>query len=114
MKTSLLAFSLLALLVLGAHGVQAQGYGPYYDPSWDEVQYQQYLQYLQENDPYYELHVMHYRLYLQQYQPYQIYQPCCYAWGVPIPQWSTPIRPQPWIRSRPQFVGPLPRATPRR
>jgi hypothetical protein len=123
MKTSFVAVSLLALLVLGAREVWAQGYGPYYyDPYWDEIQYQQYLQYLQQYDPYYELHVMHYRLYLPQYQPYQIYQPCCYAWGVAIPQWSTPgARRQPVISPRPQAVGrlpqavsPLPQATARR
>ena len=110
MKTCLLTVSLLVLLVLGAHEVRAQAYGPYYDPYWDEIQYQQYLQYWQQYDPYYELHVMHYRLYLQQYQPYQVYQPCCYTWGVAVPQWSPPIGPrrQAVISPRPQAVGPLP------
>jgi len=107
MKTSFLAVALLALLVLGARDLQAQAYGPYYGPYWDEMQYQQYqqyLRYLQQYDPYYELHVLHYQLYLQQYQPYQIYQPCCYSWGVPVLQWSTPISPlpRPVIRPRAQ------------
>jgi hypothetical protein len=107
MKTSFLAVALLALLVLGARDLQAQAYGPYYGPYWDEMQYQQYqqyLRYLQQYDPYYELHVMHYQLYLQQYQPYQIYQPCCYAWGVIVPGWSNSIarRPQAVISPRPQ------------
>jgi len=97
MKKWFLTVSLLALLVSAAHNVRAQDYAAYYDPYWDEIQYQQYLQYvqyLQQYDPYWELHLIHYRLYLQQYQPYQIYQPCCYAWGVPVPQWSTPIGPR--------------------
>ena len=46
MKNSFLAITLLALLVLGSRDVQAQAYGPYYDPYWD-AQYQQYQQYLQ-------------------------------------------------------------------
>ena len=117
MKNSFLAITLLALLVLGSRDVQAQAYGPYYGPYWDAqyqqyqqyLQWQQYLAYLQQYDPYYDLHVMHYQLYLQPYQPYQIYQPCCFAGVVTIPQWSTPIGPQP----RP-VISPLPRATGRR
>ena len=35
MKNSFLAITLLALLVLGSRDVQAQAYGPYYDPYWD-------------------------------------------------------------------------------
>ncbi len=104
MKTSFLAVTLLALLVLGTHDLQAQAYGPYYyGPYWDEILYHQYLQ---QYDPYYELHVMHYQLYLRPYQPYQIYQPCCYAWGVIIPGWSTPISPWPQavISPRPQAI----------
>src|SRR5207302_7639490 len=113
MKTSFLAVTLLALLVLGTRDLQAQAYGPYYyNPYWD-VQYQQYQQYLQwqeylaylqQYDPYYELHVMHYQLYLQPYQPYQIYQPCCYVGGIPV--WSTPRRlmPQAGI-TRPNRIG---------
>jgi len=130
MKKSLLPVTLLALLVLGARGLQAQAYGPYYyDPYWGQIQYQQYLQ---QYDPYYELHVMHYQLYLPSHQPYPIYQPCCYAWGVIIPRWSAPVSPLPQavIAPRPQTiisprsqaavtplpraVGPLPRATSRR
>jgi hypothetical protein len=112
MKTSFLAVTLLALLALGDRDLQAQAYGPYYDPYWDGIQYQryqQYLQYLQQYDPYYELHVMHYQLYLQQYQPYQLYQPCCYSLGVVVPRWSIPIDPRP-----PAVTSPRPRATRRR
>lgn len=123
MKNSLLAITLLGLLALGSRDVQAQVYDPY----WDAIQYQQYLQhqqylaYLQQYDPYYELHVMHYQLYLQPYRSYQHYQPCCYAWGVPILEPSTRIEtpPRPVIDSRsrtvvapaPRAVSPLPRAT---
>ena len=117
MKNSFLAIILLAWFVLGSRDVQAQAYGPYYGPYWDAqyqqyqqyLQWQQYLAYLQQYDPYYDLHVMHYQLYLQPYQPYQIYQPCCFAGIVTVPQWSTPIGPQP----RP-VISPLPRATGRR
>ena len=92
MKVFFSTLVLLGLLVLGTRDLQAQAYGPYYDPYWDVqyqqyLQWQQYLQYLQQYDPYYELHVLHYQLYLQPYQPYQVYQPCCYAFG--IPAWST-------------------------
>jgi hypothetical protein len=47
---------------------------------------------------------MHYQLYLRPYQPYQTYQPCCYAFGIPL--LSAPIRPVPHAgRSRaPQTV----------
>lgn len=101
MKRSLLAVTLLALLLVGSRDVQAQAYGPYYGPYWDfqyqqyqnYLQWQQYLQYLQQYDPYYDLHVMHYQLYLQPYQPYQLYQPCCYSLGVSIPAWSRPFAP---------------------
>ena len=112
MKTSFLAVALLALLVLGARDLQAQAYGPYYGPYWDQMQYQQYqqyLQYLQRYDPYYELHVMHYQLYLQQYQPYQIYQPCCYSLGVIVPEWSNSIGPRPQA-----VISPRSQATRRR
>jgi hypothetical protein len=137
MKNILLAVTLLAFFVVGSRVVQAQAYGPYYGPYWDfqyqqylnYLQWQEYLQYLQQYDPYYELHVMHYQLYLQPYQPYQIYQPCCFAWGVVIPDWSAPIHPRsrPVIRPQaqthislrsqaavsplPRAAGPLPRAT---
>ena len=123
MKKSFFAVTLLALLVLGSRDVQAQAYGPYYNPYWDfqyqqyqqYLQWQQYLAYLQEYDPYYELHVIHYQLYLQPYQPYQIYQPCCFAGVVTVPTIDPrPIGP----RSRPGrgprgqgIVAPLPRAT---
>jgi hypothetical protein len=43
MKTSLLAFSLLALLVLGAREYGRRHMALLHDPYWDEVQYQQYL-----------------------------------------------------------------------
>ena len=128
MKMFFLAITLLALLALGSRDVQAQAYGPYYyDPYWDAIQYQQYqeyLAYLQQYDPYYELHVLHYQLYRYPYHSYQLYQPCCYAWGVPILERSTPIGPlpRPVIGSRsrtvvgptPRAVSPLPRATGRR
>jgi hypothetical protein len=127
MKNFLLAVTLLALLVVGSRGVQAQAYGPYYGPYWDfqyqqyqnYLQWQQYLQYLQQYDPYYDLHVMHYQLYLQPYQPYQLYQPCCYSLGATIPAWSRPFAPALIPRSK-RAVGPLqrlpgpPRATIRR
>jgi hypothetical protein len=130
MKNFFLAVALLALLGMGARDLQAQAYSPYYDPYWDfqyqqylnYLQWQQYLAYLQQYDPYYELHVMHYQLYLQPYQPYQVYQPCCYSWGVVIPDSSASIspqprrgmshRPRPVIIPRPEApVGTLPRAT---
>lgn len=131
MRKFYLAVTLLGALVLGSRDLHAQAYDPYYyDPYWDAIQYQQYQDYLQWqqylehlrlHDPYYDLHVMHYQLYLQPYQPYQAYQPCCYAWGVAVPQWSIPLRPEsrPFIAPRgqalvgqlPQAVAPLPRAT---
>jgi hypothetical protein len=115
MKNSFLAITLLGLLALGSRDVQAQAYDPY----WEEIQYQQYLQhqqylaYWRQYDPYYELHVLHYQLYRQPYYSYQLYQPCCYAWGVPSLGLSTPIGPAPRqvIGSRsPTAVGPMPRA----
>ena len=117
MKKSFLAVTLLALLVLGTRDLQAQAYGPYYyNPYWDVqyqqyqqyLQWQQYLAYLQQYDPYYELHVMHYQLYLPPYPSYQLYQPCCYAGGVIIPEWSAPTGPQsrPNINPRPQVISP--------
>jgi hypothetical protein len=126
MKKSFLAIALLGLLASGSRDVQAQAYDPY----WDAIQYRQYLQYqqylasLQPYDPYYELHVMHYQLYRQQFGSYQLHQVCCYAWGVPLLERSTPIGPasRPVIGSRsqtvvgtaPRAVSPLPRATGRR
>ena len=88
MKALFLGVALLGLLVLDARDLRAQAYVPYYGPYWDVqyqhyLQWQQYLEYLRLTDPYYELHVMHYQLYLRPYQPYQIYQPCCYAFGIP-------------------------------
>jgi len=94
MKKFFFAIAFLSFLLLGARDLRAQVY-PYYDPYWD-FQYQQYLQYqrymqwqdyleyLRQTDPYYDLHLMHYQLYLQPYQSYPIYQPCCYAFGVPV------------------------------
>ena len=35
MKNFFLAVTLLALLLVGSRGVQAQAYGPYYGPHWD-------------------------------------------------------------------------------
>jgi hypothetical protein len=63
---------------------------------------------------------MHYQLYLPPYQPYQVYQPCCFAGGVIVPDWS-PIGPQPRPIMNPRLralagsrsqgaVAPLPRA----
>lgn len=115
MKASFLAVALFGLLVLGARDLQAQAYGPYYNPYWDAqyqqylqyqhyLQWQEYLEYLRQTDPYYELHVMHYQLYLRPYQPYQIYQPCCYSFG--IPALSKPINrgPHPFRSRTPQAV----------
>jgi|SRR4030095_4719068 hypothetical protein len=102
MKKSLLTITLLALLALGSRDVQAQAYDPY----WDAFYYQQYLQdqqyltYLQQYDPYYELHVLHYQLYLQPYRSYQLYQPCCYAWGIPSPGRPTPKGRPPQVTGR--------------
>jgi hypothetical protein len=130
MKKSFFAVTLLALLlVLGTRDLKAQAYGPYYyDPYWDAqyqqyqqyLQWQQYLAYLQQYDPYYDLHLMHYQLYLPPYQSYQVYQPCCFAGGVIVPD-SSPIGPpsrpvmnprlQAFINQRSQAaVAPLPRA----
>ena len=113
MKTTLTAATLLALLVLGPPDLRAQAYGPYYhDPYWEYQQYlqwQQYLADLQQYDPYYELHVMHYQLYLTPPPSYQLYQPCCYAGGVIIPNWSVSISPNPRPIMNPKlraFIGP--------
>ncbi len=112
MKTFILSVTLLAFLVLNAHGVEAQASGIYY---YDH--YQQYSQH-QQNDPYYELHVMHYRLYLQRYQPHQLYPPCCYV-VVTVPQIRPPNTPrqtrasaqtQVAVTPLPQAVSPLPQA----
>src|SRR5262245_33764715 len=116
MKNFSLTVTLLTLLTLGSHDVQAQVFGPYYGPYLDSqyqqyqnyLQWQQYLQYLQQYDPYYDLHVMHYQLYLQPYQPYQPYQPCCYSFGVTVPAWSRPFAPALIPRSE-GGVGRLPR-----
>src|SRR5438552_16850310 len=114
MKVFFSTLTLLGVLVFGTRGLQAQAYGPYYDPYLDVqyqqyLQWQQYLQYLQQYDPYYELHVMHYQLYLQQYQPYQIYQHCCYSLGVIVPGWSNSIGPRPQA-----VISPRSQATRRR
>ncbi len=101
MKAALLTVTLLGLLVIGTHEVQAQAYVPY-GAYWDGTQYQQYVQ---QNDPYYALHVLHYQLYLQPYQPYpvyQLYQPCCFVGGVVVPR-SVAV-----IRSRPRVIFSLP------
>src|SRR5215510_15389000 len=117
MKNFLLAGTLLTLLAMGSP-VQAQLYGPQYDPYWDfqyqqyqqYLQWQQYLAYLQQYDPYYDLHVIHYQLYLQPYQPYPIYQPCCFAGVVTVP--TIGPRPRPGRGPRGQgIVAPLPPAT---
>jgi hypothetical protein len=112
MKNSLLTITLLCLLALGSRDLQAQVYDPY----WDAIQYQHYMQYqeylayLRQYDPYYELHVMHYQLYRPSHS-YQLYQPCCYAWGVPILGGSALIGRSPVIGSRTRtVVGPAPRA----
>jgi hypothetical protein len=45
MKTTFLAVTLLGLLVLGTHDIQAQAYGSYYYALyWDGTQYQPYVQ----------------------------------------------------------------------
>jgi hypothetical protein len=44
MKTTFLAVTLLGLLVLGTHDVQAHGPSYYYSPYWDGTQYHQYVQ----------------------------------------------------------------------
>ena len=108
MKMAFLVVMLIGSIVLGAHQVEAQAYGPYYyTPSWYEAQYQGYAQ---EYDPYYELHVLHYQLYLPQYQyqPYPTYPSCCFAGGVVVP-WSTPIIPLPKV-----IISPPPQAMRRR
>jgi hypothetical protein len=124
MRHSLLAVTLLALIIFTGRKLQAQVYGPYYYGSYWDVQYQQYLEYqrylewqqylayLQQHDPYYELHVMHYQLYLPPQQPY-LYQPCCYPSGVILPAWPMSLRPEPrsMVRPRaPAMVSPLPTA----
>ena len=109
MKTSFLALTLLAFIVLGYRNGEAQAYRPYYyDPYWDVqyqhyLQWQQYLQYLQQYDPYYELHVIHYQLYLQPFQAYQVYAPCCYAWNVP-PRRRSFHTARPAIKSSPRVT----------
>ena len=101
MKTSLLAFTLMALLLLGGpRDLRAQIYGGYPYISYEDIQYQnylewqQYLNYLQQNDPYYQLHMAHYRLYLGPDHPSQLYQTCCDSLGGPITVWSMPISPR--------------------
>ena len=103
MKAALLTVTLLGLLVLGTHKVQAQEYVPY-GASWDGAQNQQYAQ---QNDPYDQLHVVHYQLYLQPYQPYpvyQLYQPCCFAGGVVVPGSVVVIRPRPRVIFSPPVI----------
>ena len=105
MKAFFLATALLVLLLVGTHEVNAQVYAPYpYAPYWDGTQYQPYP-YPQQNDAYYDLHVMHYQLYRQPYG-YPIYQPCCYASGIPS-LWSAPVITVPQViitpRRRPPF-----------
>ena len=98
MKTAFLAVMLIGLIVLSTHHVQAQVYGPYYyPPAWNGAQYQGYAQ---EYDPYYQLHVLHYQLYLPQYQTFPA---CCFAGGVLVPWWTTPIVSQPKV-----IIGPRP------
>jgi hypothetical protein len=104
-KVIFLAITLMGMLVIESQHVQAQMYGPYpYAPYWDGSQYQPYW-YAQQNDPYYDLHAMHYQLYRQPYG-YPIYQPCCYAGGIPS-LWSAPIITVPQViitpRPRPPF-----------
>ena len=103
MKAALLTVTLLGLLVIGTHEVQAQAYVPY-GAYWDGTQYQQYVQ---QNDPYYALHVLHYQLYLQPYQPYpvyQLYQPCCFVGGVVVPGSLTVISPWPGVIFSPRVM----------
>jgi len=129
MKTSFLAAGLLALLLFSTRNVEAQVFGPYYGSYWDAqyqqyqqyqqyLQWQQYLAYLQQTDPYYDLHVMHYQLYLPpQYPSYELYQPCCFATSVVIPEQPAPVGPLPRPFVIPRFqagIGPLPPAIGRR
>ena len=100
MKMAFLAALLIGSIVLGTQEVQAQDYSPYYYPPYGNGA--QYQGYAQEFDPYYQLHVLHYQLYLQQYQPYPI---CCFAPGVVVPWWSTPI-----ILRQKVIIGPRPQA----
>ena len=107
MKSFFLAITVLAVLALGTRNLETPAYGSHYYAPHGDSQYQQYLQwqhylqwqeyleYLRQNDPYYELRAMHYQLFLRPYQPHQIYPPCCYAGGVALPRWSTPISPWP-------------------
>ena len=104
MKTAFLAALLIGAIVLGTQEVQAQDYSPYYYPPYGNGA--QYQGYAQEFDPYYQLHVLHYQLYLPQYQ---FYPPCCFAAGVVVPWWSTPIIPRSNV-----IIGPRPQAIRRR
>jgi len=104
MKTAFLAALLIGSIVLGTQEVQAQDYSPYYYPPYGNGA--QYQGYAQEFDPYYQLHVLHYQLYLPQYQPYP---PCCFATGVVVPWWPTPIILRPKV-----IIGPRPQAMRRR
>jgi hypothetical protein len=103
MKAALLTITLLGLLVLGTHEVQAQAYVPY-GAYWDGTQYQQYVL---QSDPYDQLHVLHYQLYLQPYQPYPVYplyQPCCFFGGVVVPGSVAVISPRPRVIFRPPVM----------
>ena len=96
MKRALLIFTLLCLLVPGAHQVQAQEYlSGYYGQYWDEPQLdarqddpyyeldviERAQLYPQQDDPYSELHAMHYQSYPPQFQSYRqypyLYRRCC-------------------------------------
>lgn len=104
MKIALLTVTLLGILGLGNHDVQAQAYGPYYSPYEDGTQYQPPVQ---QGNPYYMLEVIHYQLYLPYHQPYpvyQLYQPCCIAGAVVIPRWPTLINPSPPIIISPRAI----------
>ena len=100
MKKIFLIAMFLCLVVLGARGVHAQPYDPYYDynPYWNGAQYQGEPQ---EYDPYYELHAIHYQLYLPQYPAYTS---CCFQGGIVVPGWYGSVAPL-----RPIIVNPRPR-----
>src|SRR4051794_35297856 len=107
MKAIFLLTALLAFMVFGNHEANAQVYGPYaYAPYWDGTQQYQSYPYPQQYDAYYDLHVMHYQLYRQPYPGYPLYQPCCYAAGIPS-VWSAPIVTVPQVIITPRARAPF-------
>ena len=82
MKKIFLIAMFLCLVVLGARGVHAQPYDPYYDynPYWNGAQYQ--------GEP----------------QEYAAYTSCCFQGGIVVPGWYGSVAPL-----RPIIVNPRPR-----